>query len=104
MLGNGKRYGTVSDRVHSDQFHINFYRHSKIAALLKYLICYTGDLGSRLETFDNIETEKNCPDPQIASLLLNSYIIEDQILRKKMLVFSPIFDYNFQGPCRIIIT
>jgi len=67
-------------RENHDQFHINFYRHSKVAALLKYLICYTGDLGSRLDTFDNIETEKNCSDPQIASLLLNSYIIEDQIL------------------------
>jgi len=34
------------------------------------------DLGSRLDTLDDIETEKNCPYPQIASLLLNSYHLE----------------------------
>ena len=39
----------------------------------KCMLFHTGDLGSRLDTLDNIETEKNCPYPQIASLLLNSY-------------------------------
>ena len=38
-----------------------------------YSIYISGDLGSRLDTLDDIETEKNCPYPQIASLLLNSY-------------------------------
>ena len=45
----------------------------QIAELLKCMLCHTGDLGSRLDTLDDIETEKNCPYPQIASLLLNSY-------------------------------
>ena len=31
--------------------------------------CNIGDLGSRLETLDNIETEKSCPYPQIVSSL-----------------------------------
>ena len=30
-------------------------------------------LGSRLDTFDDIDTKKNCPYPQIASLILNLY-------------------------------
>merc|ERR1712198_516975 len=70
----------IGTQTHNDRV---LYCHSKIAALLKYLICYTGDWGSRLDTFDNIETEKKLSYCQIASLLLNShqsYIIEDQIL------------------------
>ena len=45
----------------------------QIAELLKCMLFHTGDLGSRLDTLDDIDTEKNCPYPQIASLLLNSY-------------------------------
>ena len=45
----------------------------QIAELLKCMLSHTGDLGSRLDTLDDIDTEKNCPYPQIASLLLNSY-------------------------------
>ena len=45
----------------------------QIAELLKCMLSHTGDQGSRLDTLDDIDTEKNCPFPQIASLLLNSY-------------------------------
>ena len=44
----------------------------QIAKLLKCMHSHTGDLGSRFDTFDDID-KKNCPYPQIASLLLNSY-------------------------------
>ena len=51
----------------------------QIAELLKCMLCHTGDLGSRLDTLDDIETEKNCPYPQIASLLFNSYHLKCDI-------------------------
>ena len=38
-----------------------------------YSIYISGDLGSRLDTLDDIETEKNCPYPQIASLQWNGW-------------------------------
>ena len=50
-----------------------FFLAIQIAELLKLMFCHTGDLGSRLDTFDDIEREKNCPYPQIASSFLNSY-------------------------------
>jgi len=37
----------------------------QIAELLKCMLCRTVDVGSELDTLDDIETEKNCPYPQI---------------------------------------
>jgi len=36
-------------------------------------LCHTGDLGSRFDFLEDIESEKNSPYPLIASLPLNSY-------------------------------
>ena len=43
----------------------------QVAELLKNMLPHTGDLGSRLDTSDDIN-DKNCPFPQKASLLYNS--------------------------------
>ena len=44
---------------------------------LRNKVCHTGDLGSKLDTLDDIETEKNWPYPQIASLLLKRPKLKD---------------------------
>ena len=56
-----------------------------------FMLSHTGDLGSILDTLDDIDTEKNCPYPQIASLLLNSYQLLCGIdLKMEKPSFSPL--------------
>ena len=55
---------THSDRVHSTQFLINFLA-IQIAELLKCMLSHTGDLGSRLDTLDDIDTEKTVHIPKL---------------------------------------
>ena len=63
----------------------------QIAELLKCMLSHTGDLGSRLDTLDDIETEKNCPYPQIASFLLNSYHFHVSNYNNKQITFKLIY-------------
>ena len=47
----------------------------QIAELLKCMLCHTGDLGSRLDTLDDIETEKSCPYPQNCFIALKFILL-----------------------------
>ena len=72
---------------------------NKIAQLLKCILCHTGDLGSRLDTLDDIETEKLSISPNCFIAL--KFISLDQFFVVTWVV-KYAHGYHFSEPTLLI--